>query len=135
MSMKYKSTSIKLKRHMNETEAALEALGSPELDPYEINFLPQFKQGDNPSGPFINQYGVIIGDHEYASEQSPLEQWTEDTDPMIMVGDEWVHSFKDVGFQTSANREYFEQGIQPQGGIFMHPDKDVAYKKGSPKAD
>jgi hypothetical protein len=99
-----------------------------ELDPFEINFLPQFKQGRGAEDPFINQYGVIIGDHEYVSEQSPLEQWTENTDPAMMAGDQWVHPFKDIGFHTTVNREYFEQGIQPQNGIFMHPDKNVAYE-------
>jgi hypothetical protein len=101
-----------------------------ELDPFEINFLPQFRQGRGPEGPFINQYGVIIGDHEYVSEQSPLEQWTENTDPAMMAGDQWVHPFKDIGFQTAENREYFEQGIAPQSGILMHPDKNVAYEYG-----
>jgi hypothetical protein len=69
----------------------------------------------------------VIGDHVYESENSPLEQWTENTDPNVMAGDQWVHPYKDIGFQTEENREYFEEGIQPQGGMFMHPDKDVAY--------
>jgi hypothetical protein len=98
-----------------------------DLDPFEINFLPQFKQGRGPKGPFINPYGVVIGDHEYVSEQSPLEQWTENTDPAVMAGDQWVHPYKDIGFQTTENREYFEQGITPHSGIFMHPDKNAAY--------
>ncbi|QGQ98613.1 DUF3905 domain-containing protein [Paenibacillus psychroresistens] len=98
-----------------------------ELDPFEINFLPQYKQGRGPKGPFINQYGVLIGDHEYVSEESPLEQWTENTDPAVMAGDQWVHPYKDIGFLTTENREYFEQGIAPQSGIFMHPDKNAAY--------
>jgi hypothetical protein len=101
-----------------------------DLDPFEINFLPQFRQGRGPKDPFINQYGVIIGDHEYVSEQSPLEQWTENSDPAVMAGDQWVHPYKDIGFQTTENREYFEQGIQPQNGIFMHPDKNTAYEDG-----
>ncbi len=41
---------------------------------------------------------------------------------------EWVHPFKDVGFQSAENREYFEKGIVPQSGIFTHPDKNVAYE-------
>jgi hypothetical protein len=98
-----------------------------ELDPFEINFLPQYKQGRGPKGPFINQYGVVIGDHEYLSAQSPLEQWTENTDPSVMAGDQWVHPYKDIGFHTTENRKYFEQGIAPQAGTFMHPDKDAAY--------
>jgi hypothetical protein len=104
-----------------------------ELDPFEINFLPQFRQGRGPKKPFTNQFGVVIGDHEYVSGQSPLEQWTENTDPSIMAGDQWVHPYKDIGFQTEENRDYFEQGIPPKSGIFMHPDKNVAYEYGLPK--
>jgi hypothetical protein len=115
----------------DEPEHTLDALKDiNELDPFEINFLPQYRHGRGPAGPFINSYGVVIGDHEYVSEHSPLEQWTEQTDPAIMAGDEWVHPFKDVGFQTTENCEYFEQGIAPQSGIFMHPDKNVAYELG-----
>jgi hypothetical protein len=99
-----------------------------ELDPYEIEFLPEFRQGRGPEEPYINEHGVVIGDHMYESENSPLQQWTEDTDPSIMSGDQWVHSFKDIGFQTEENREYFEKGVLPQAGTFMHPDKDVAYE-------
>jgi hypothetical protein len=99
-----------------------------ELDPFEINFLPQFMDNRGPRKPFINQYDVVIGDHNYESEQSPLMNWSLDTDPSIMSGDEWVHPFKDIGFHTAENKDYFEKGIMPQGGIYMHPDKDVAYE-------
>jgi hypothetical protein len=102
--------------------------GDPELDPFEIDFLPEFREGRGPRGPFVNSQGVVIGDHDYESEHSPLEQWSRDTDPAVMAGDEWVHPFKDIGFHTKENRDYFERGIPPRGGIFMHPDKDVAYE-------
>lgn len=97
-----------------------------ELDPYEIDFLPQFEQGRGPRAPFVNEYGVTIGDHDYESDNSPLEQWTSDTNPEVMAGDQWVHPFKDVGFQSTENRELFEEGIKPQSGIFTHADKNVA---------
>ncbi|MBM7567722.1 DUF3905 domain-containing protein [Paenibacillus sacheonensis] len=100
----------------------------PELDPYEINFLPEFRSGRGPRAPFVNSSGVVIGDHAYESPESPLSSWTEETDPAVMAGSEWVHPFKDIGFQTSENREYFEQGIEPEAGIFAHPDKDAAYE-------
>lgn len=107
------------------------------LDPFEINFLPQFTEGRGPREPFVNDYGVMIGDHIYESPESPLMQWTEETDPFIMAGDQWVHPFKDIGFQSEENREYFEKGIVPsaQGGRFMHPDKDVAYDSSQESAD
>ncbi|WP_438447763.1 DUF3905 domain-containing protein [Gorillibacterium sp. sgz5001074] len=98
-----------------------------DLDPFEIEFLPQFREGRGPQEPFVNEYGVTIGDHDYDSPESPLNHWSKDTDPSIMAGDQWVHPFKDIGFHTQENRDYFEKGIPPQGGIFMHPDKDVAY--------
>lgn len=99
-----------------------------DLDPFEINFLPKFQQNRGPRTPFVNQHGVVIGDHDYESANSPLVNWDEDTDPFIMAGDEWVHPYKDIGFHTADNRDYFEKGIPPQGGIFMHPDKNVAYE-------
>ncbi|UVI33757.1 DUF3905 domain-containing protein [Paenibacillus spongiae] len=102
----------------------------PALDPYEINFLPQFQHGRGPRSPFVNSSGVVIGDHQYDSPQSPLNRWTTDTDPAVMSGDEWVHPFKDIGFLRDENRDYFEKGIPPQPGIFMHPDKDAAYAAG-----
>ena len=108
-------------------EEKLKNLGNSELDPYEIDFLPEFEQGRGPRDAFINEYGVVIGDHEYESPQSPHQHWSKETDPSIMSGDQWVHGYKDIGFYTEENQEYFEKGISPQGGIFMHPDKDVAY--------
>lgn len=101
--------------------------GGDDLDPFEIEFLPQFRHNRGPEQPFVNEHGVTIGDHDYDSPESPLNHWSKDTDPSIMAGDEWVHPFKDIGFHTQENRDYFERGIPPQGGIYMHPDKDVAY--------
>jgi hypothetical protein len=100
-----------------------------QLDPYEINFLPEFEQNRGPREPFVNDYGVVIGDHEYESENSPLNHWSKDTDPFIMAGNQWVHPYKDIGFRTPENREYFEQGVSPQSGIFMHPTQDVTFKQ------
>ncbi len=111
-----------------EAEDRIASLGDEALDPYELNFRPEFEQGRGPRKAFMNDYGVVIGDHEYESEQSPLQHWSEDTDPSIMSGDQWVHGYKDIGFQTEENRDYFEKGIAPQGGMFTHPDKDVAYE-------
>lgn len=104
------------------------AAEDPDLDPYEIEFLPEYRQGRGPEQPFVNEYGVVIGDHMYDSPESPLNKWSKDTDPAVMAGDQWVHPFKDIGFQTEENRDLFERGIAPQGGIFTHPDKDVAYE-------
>lgn len=102
----------------------------PELDPFELEFLPEFREDRGPLAPFVNQHGVVIGDYDYESPQSPLEQWSEDTDPAVMAGDEWIHPFKDVGFLTSENRDLFEKGVQPKEGIFMHPEQNTGYRPG-----
>lgn len=104
----------------------------PALDPYEIEFLPEFREGRGERAPFVNEHGVVIGDHNYESDHSPLSQWSVETDPAIMAGDQWVHPFKDIGFQTAENRDYFERKIAPQAGIFMHLDKNAAYGAGEP---
>ncbi|MFC4776187.1 DUF3905 domain-containing protein [Paenibacillus sp. GCM10023252] len=105
------------------------------LDPFEIEFLPEFREGRGPEEPFVNKHGVVIGDHEYESLESPLNQWSAEVDPAVMAGDEWVHPYKDIGFRTIENREYFEQGIVPQAGMFMHPDKNTAYGTGEPDSE
>lgn len=91
-----------------------------ELDPFEIEFKPEFRER-GPREPFVNAHGVVIGDHEYASDASPLEQWSRDTDPSVMAGEQWVHPYKDIGFRTRENRELFEEGILPRPGTFRHP--------------
>lgn len=110
------------------------ATGDPALDPFEIEFLPQFRKNRGPEAPFVNEHSVVIGDHDYESPQSPLAQWSEHTDPAVMAGDQWVHPFKDIGFQSAENRDLFEKGIVPKAGIFMHPDKNTAYGAESAEA-
>lgn len=98
----------------------------PKLDPFEIEFKPEYRGNRGPRGPFVNEHGVVIGDHDYASPQSPLEQWSEDTDPSVMSGGEWVHPYKDIGFRTTENRAWFERGIPPKSGVFMHPEQQAS---------
>lgn len=97
-----------------------------DLDPFEIEFRSEFRDNRGPREPFVNSYGVVIGDHDYVSENSPLEQWSEETDPSIMAGDQWVHPFKDIGFRTRENRDLFERGIAPASALFMHPVHGVS---------
>ncbi|SDD80248.1 Protein of unknown function [Paenibacillus sp. UNCCL117] len=110
-----------------KTDIAYNRRNDPKLDPFEINFREEYASGRGPREPFVNRHGVLIGDHEYESPQSPLEHWSKQTDPSVMSGDEWVHPYKDVGFLTEENRELFEQGIAPQGAPFQHADKNTAY--------
>lgn len=99
------------------------------LDPFEIEFKPELRGNRGPEKPFINAHGVVIGDHVYASPESPLERWTEHTDPAVMSGEQWVHPYKDIGFRSRDNRDLFEKGIAPQGGggeRFMHSEIQVS---------
>lgn len=97
--------------------------------PHQIN-SPDFKgTGITIEPPFINSQGVVIGDSQYASSNSPLEQWSENTDPAIMSGDEWVHPTNDIGWNTSENRDLVESKKKPKGYPFMHPTKDVSHGK------
>lgn len=100
-----------------------------ETMPHQIS-APDFKDtGIQMKPPFVNDYGVVIGDSHYASENSPLEQWSDETDPSIMAGDEWVHPTNDIGWNTTENRELIESKKPPKGYPFMHPTKDVSHGK------
>lgn len=92
-----------------------------EMDPFEIEFRPEFRDNRGPREPFVNEHGVVIGDHDYSSANSPLEQWSKETEPSVMAGEQWVHPYKDIGFRTKENRDRFERGIAPSSGLFMHP--------------
>lgn len=77
--------------------------------------------------PFINDYGVVIGDSNYNSEHSPLNKWSDGTDPAIMSGEQWVHQTNDIGWNTPENRKLLEEKREAKGDLFRHPDKDVSY--------
>ncbi|WP_233567088.1 DUF3905 domain-containing protein [Cohnella endophytica] len=96
------------------------------MDPYEIDFRPEFRANRGPREPFVNAHGVVIGDHDYVSATSPLEQWSKETDPSVMAGEQWVHPYKDIGFLTEENKDLFERGIAPNSGLFMHPTHSTA---------
>jgi len=97
--------------------------------PHQIS-APDFKEtGIKMDPPFINEHGVVIGDSHYSSPNSPLEQWTDETDPAIMSGDEWVHPTNDIGWNTTENRELLESKKPPKAYPFMHPTKDVSHGK------
>lgn len=114
------------------TNKKKQKLDNPTMNqtiPHQIN-APSFEgTGIKMQPPFINEHGVVIGDSLYSSPNSPLENWTENTDPEIMAGDEWVHPTNDIGWNTAENRELLESKKKPQAYPFMHSDKDVS--KGS----
>ncbi|MGE5705015.1 MAG: DUF3905 domain-containing protein, partial [Clostridia bacterium] len=66
-------------------------VGIDSTMPHQID-APDFKQSSmEMKKPFVNEHGVVIGDSFYNSAESPLNQWSTDTDPSVMAGDEWVH--------------------------------------------
>ncbi|GHH98413.1 DUF3905 domain-containing protein [Neobacillus kokaensis] len=109
-----------------KNKQSTETISIDETLPHQIN-APSFKgTGIKIEDPFVNEHGVLIGDSLYSSENSPLENWSDETDPAIMAGDEWVHPTNDIGWNTAENRELLESKRKPQGVPFMHPSKDVS---------
>lgn len=110
---------------MSKDKKKLEELDINNTFPHQIN-APSFEgTGVEMKPPFKNSHGVIIGDSKYSSPNSPLENWSEDTDPEVMSGDEWVHPTNDIGWNTAENRDLLEEKKRPKAYPFMHPTKDV----------
>ncbi|WP_442600325.1 DUF3905 domain-containing protein [Neobacillus sp. D3-1R] len=115
---------MSLKKEKNQNDFSIE-----ETLPHQIN-SPSFKEtGIKMQPPFKNSHGVIIGDSLYSSPNSPLENWSDETDPEIMAGEEWVHPTNDIGWNSAENRELLESKRKPQAYPFMHPTKDVSHGK------
>ncbi|MHC0038660.1 DUF3905 domain-containing protein [Pseudoneobacillus sp. C159] len=115
---------MNMKKDKNKNQFSID-----ETLPHQIT-APSFKgTGIKMQPPFKNSQGVIIGDSHYSSANSPLENWSDETDPAIMSGDEWVHPTNDIGWNTAENRELLEEKRKPQAYPFMHPTKDVSLGK------
>lgn len=56
-------------------------------------------------------------------QETPLDHWSKDIDPVIMSGDEWVEEARDPGAQRLAER----QAGTVVGERFMHPTHDTNY--------
>ena len=133
MSQKNRPKGDKTEQHHSADRAKLK---SPKIDgtmPHQIN-APVFpEEARQLEAPFVNKYGVVIGDSHYTSKESPLEQWSEEIDPAIMAGDEWVHPTNDIGWNTLENRELIEKQHKEQTPSndkrFMHPTIDSSYNK------
>lgn len=97
-----------------------------ETLPHQIDAPSFIGTGIKMEAPFVNKYGVTIGDSNYASPHSPLENWSVETDPSIMAGDDWVHPTNDIGWNTTENRELLENKRNKQAYPFMHLSKDVS---------
>ncbi|MBJ8051436.1 DUF3905 domain-containing protein [Bacillus cereus] len=101
-----------------------ETIQSPILDatlPHQMNF-PSFKgTGKQMQQPFINQYDVVIGDSKYNSTNSPLNNWSDEIDPAIMAGEEWIHPTNDIGWISEENQELLKNEVDNKNDAFMHP--------------
>ena len=101
-----------------------EPIQSPILDetlPHQMNF-PSFKgTGKQMQQPFVNQYDVVIGDSKYNSENSPLNNWSDEVDPAIMSGKEWMHPTNDIGWISEENQELLKNEVDNKNDGFMHP--------------
>ncbi|CAM4073339.1 MULTISPECIES: DUF3905 domain-containing protein [Bacillus] len=101
-----------------------ETIQSPILDetlPHQMNF-PSFKgTGKQMQQPFVNQYDVVIGDSKYNSENSPLTNWSDEVDPAIMAGEEWIHPTNDIGWISEENQELLKNEVDNKNDAFMHP--------------
>ncbi|OEH92008.1 DUF3905 domain-containing protein [Bacillus solimangrovi] len=96
--------------------------------PHQIS-SPDFKKSNiKPQEPFVNKHGVVIGDSLYNSKNSPLNQWSIDTDPEIMAGDEWIHPTNDIGWNTEENRKLLEKESTDSHERFMHNSEDTSYR-------
>lgn len=94
--------------------------------PHQIA-APDFKRSNKEiEKPFVNEYGVVIGDSFYESANSPLNNWSLETDPEVMAGDQWVHPTNDIGWNTPENRKLLENK-PPKPETFMHTTKDAGY--------
>lgn len=118
-----------LKKERKYVKKKLNKISIDETMPHQIN-SPDFKDTNmEMEPPFVNDYGVVIGDSQYSSDQSPLEQWSDEIDPAIMSGREWIHPTNDIGWNTRENRELIENKKKPNASPFMHPTKDVSHGK------
>ncbi|MED1565282.1 DUF3905 domain-containing protein [Bacillus paramycoides] len=101
-----------------------ETIQSPILDetlPHQMNF-PSFKgTRKQMQQPFVNQYDVVIGDSKYNSENSPLTNWSDEVDPAIMAGEEWIHPTNDIGWISEENQELLKNEVDNKNDTFMHP--------------
>ncbi len=118
-------------RGILHTEVMKMEKDSPMLhgtQPHQTNAPSFLGTGIKIQPPFKNEHGVIIGDSLYNSKQSPLNNWSKDTDPNVMAGSEWVHPTNDIGWNSEENRALLEQMKNPKA-LFMHPSIDAGYKK------
>lgn len=89
-----------------------------ETQPHQIH-APSFK-GTNirMQPPFINKYGVVIGDSKYNSPHSPLNEWSDETDPSVMAGDEWVHPTNDIGWNTPRKPRLIRRKTKRKSAVY-----------------
>ncbi|MCX7570708.1 DUF3905 domain-containing protein [Tumebacillus sp. DT12] len=61
---------------------------------------------------------------------TPLDNWSKDTDPFIMSGDKYVDNDHDLGTTRRENIELLNGQRNPVMAPFMHPTHDVSMRNG-----
>ena len=61
---------------------------------------------------------------------TPLENWSRDTDPFIMSGGQWVDNGHDLGTTRRENLEILGGNPSPVSAPFMHPTHDASMRNG-----
>ena len=61
---------------------------------------------------------------------TPLENWSRDTDPFIMSGGRWVDNEHDLGTTRRENLEILNGNRNPVSAPFMHPTHDTSMRNG-----
>ena len=107
---------MKEKNQMDINQTLPHQINAPSFNGTSIKMKP----------PFINSFGVTIGDSCYTSKESPLENWSDEIDPSIMSGSEWVHPTNDIGWNTPENHELLNNSRKSNSKMFMHPTIDVS---------
>lgn len=61
---------------------------------------------------------------------TPLDNWSKDTDPFIMSGDKYVDNDHDLGTTRRENIELLNGQRNPVMAPFMHPTHDASMRNG-----
>jgi hypothetical protein len=61
---------------------------------------------------------------------TPLDNWSKDTDPSILSGDQYVDNDHDLGTTRRENLERLAGQRNPVAAPFMHPTHDTSMNNG-----
>ncbi|MGB8956860.1 MAG: DUF3905 domain-containing protein [Tumebacillaceae bacterium] len=76
------------------------------------------------------RHQVDNNDRNAPWRNTPLENWSRDTDPFIMSGGQWVNNEHDLGTTRRENLEILNGNRNPVMAPFMHPTHDTSMRNG-----